>query len=44
MEPQKWGFIDLSSFHIGHFQVSAIPLQSSRPLSPRIRKVENDIF
>lgn len=38
------GVIDLSSFHIGNFQVSAIPLQSSRPLSPRIKEVENDIF
>lgn len=44
MEPQKRGVIDLSSFHIGNFQVSAIPLQSSRPLSPRIREVEHDIF
>lgn len=44
MEPQKRGVIDLSSFHIGNFQVSAIPLQSSRPLSPRMREVDNDIF
>lgn len=44
MEPQKRGVIDLSSFHIGNFQVAAIPLQSSRPLSPRIREVEHDIF